>query len=57
VNATVETSFRGIRDGGGIITEIDVGPLSEKVSKRIEAIEAEGSMWRRGLYRDIQNLR
>jgi tripartite ATP-independent transporter DctP family solute receptor len=57
VNTTVESSFKAIREGGGIITEIDVGPLREKVSKRIEAIEAEGSIWRRGLYRDIQNLR
>jgi TRAP-type C4-dicarboxylate transport system substrate-binding protein len=57
VNATVETAFKNIRAGGGIITEIDAGPLREKVSKRIEAIEAEGSMWRKGLYQEIQNIR
>ena len=57
VNATMENAFRGIRDGGGIITEIDVGPLREKVARRIEAIEAEGTMWRKGLYQEIQNIR
>jgi tripartite ATP-independent transporter DctP family solute receptor len=57
VNATVEASFKGIQDGGGVITEIDATLLREKVSKRIDAIEAEGSMWRRGLYQEIQNIR
>jgi TRAP-type C4-dicarboxylate transport system substrate-binding protein len=57
VDATVEAALKGIRDGGGVIVEIDVGPLSEKISRRIEALEAEGSMWRKGLYQEIQNIR
>jgi TRAP-type C4-dicarboxylate transport system substrate-binding protein len=57
ITATVESSYKGIRDGGGTITEIDAGPFREKVSRRIDAIEAEGSMWRRGLYQEIQNIK
>jgi tripartite ATP-independent transporter DctP family solute receptor len=57
INDTVDASFKGIRDGGGVITEIDVSLLREKVSRRIDAIEADGSLWRRGLYQDIQNIR
>jgi TRAP-type C4-dicarboxylate transport system substrate-binding protein len=57
INTVVESAFKGIRDGGGTITEIDVGPLREKVSKRIEEIEAEGSMWRKGLYKAIQDIK
>jgi tripartite ATP-independent transporter DctP family solute receptor len=57
INATVEAAFRGIRDGGGNIIEINAAPLREKVSRRIEQIEADGSMWRKGLYQEIQNIR
>ena len=57
VNTTVESAFKAIREGGGVFHEIDVGPIRAKVARRIEQIEAEGSMWRKGLYQEIQNIR
>jgi TRAP-type C4-dicarboxylate transport system substrate-binding protein len=57
VNTTVENAFRAIREGGGIITEVDVAPLRDRVARRIQEIEAEGNLWRRGLYQEIQNIR
>jgi tripartite ATP-independent transporter DctP family solute receptor len=57
INNVVQTAFKGIRDGGGTITEIDAAPLRDKISKRIDQIEAEGSMWRKGLYKAIQDIK
>jgi TRAP-type C4-dicarboxylate transport system substrate-binding protein len=57
INAVVEASFKGIRDGGGTITEINAAPFIDKVSRRIDEIEAAGTMWRKGLYKEIQDLK
>ena len=58
IDANLANAIKAMRDAGvTIIDNIDVGPMREKVAKRIQAIEAEGSMWRKGLYQEIQNIK
>lgn len=56
VNATIEAAFNAMRAGGATVREIDLAPFREGVARRIQEIEAEGTIWRGGLYQEIQNI-
>jgi TRAP-type C4-dicarboxylate transport system substrate-binding protein len=57
VDANIAAITRRLREAGVTVMDIDAGPLRERIARRVEGIEAEGSMWRRGLYQEVQNIR
>ena len=56
VIAATEAVLEDFRRVGTTITSIDTGPLRERIARRVQEIEAEGTMWRRGLHQELQNL-
>ena len=57
IEANLEAVMRAFQNEGANLVEIDVGPFRERVARRVQEIEAEGHMWRRGLFQEIQDIR
>lgn len=52
-----ESIIQAFRNAGAtVIDDIDVRPFQERVGRRALEIEAAGTMWRSGLWQEIQNI-